>query len=86
MGFTEFKTFLNLDFSAALSTMSELLPVEDKHDFCKAEAITESMAVSSRWTSLLRAKMSPGMDLSFRRWRGSIRTLEAGNTAPHEMG
>ncbi len=67
IGFAEFKSFLNLDFSAALSTISELLSVEDKHDFCKAGAITKSMAVSSLWISLPKAKISPGLDLSFLR-------------------
>jgi hypothetical protein len=67
MGFAEFKSFLNLDFSAAFSTISELLSMEDKHDFCRAEAITRSIAVSSMWTSLPRAIISPGLDLSFLR-------------------
>ncbi len=47
MGWAELRSFLNLELSAAFSTTSELLLVEDKHDFCKAEAITRSMVVSS---------------------------------------
>ena len=58
MGLAEFKSFLNFDFYAAFSTISELLSVEDNHDFCKAEAITRYMAVSSMWTSLPSAIMS----------------------------
>jgi len=65
LGVDEFKSYLNFDFSAALSTVSELLLMEDKHDLCKAEAITMSIAVSSLWTSLPRAIMSPSLDLSF---------------------
>ncbi len=64
MGWAEFLSFLNLAFSAAFRTKSELLHEESKHDFVKAEAITKSMAVSSLWTSLSRAMMSPGLDLS----------------------
>ncbi len=56
--------------------------MEDKHDFCKAEAITRSMAVSILCTSLPRAIMSPGLDLSFLRCSGSVRTLEVGNAVP----
>ena len=82
MGFNEFKSFLNFDFSAAMSTISELLLMDDKHDFCKAEAITMSIAVSIMWTSLPIAIMSHGLDLSFFRWSGSIRTLKVGNAAP----
>ena len=59
--------FLNLVFSAAFKTKSELLQEEDKHDFVSPEAITKSMDVSSLWTSLPRAKMSPGLDLSLLR-------------------
>jgi len=46
MGLTEFLSSLNLTFSAALKTKSELLHEEDKHDFVKPEAITGSMAMS----------------------------------------
>ena len=67
MGFDEFKSLLNFDFSAALSTISELLLIEDKHDFCKVEAITMSIAVSNLWTSLPIAIMSLGLDLPFMR-------------------
>ena len=65
IGFVEMESFLNFVLSAALSTISELFVVEVKHDFCKAEAMTMSMAVSILWTSLPKAKMSPGRDLSF---------------------
>ncbi len=58
-------SFLNFVFFAALSTISELFVMEVKHDFWKAEAMTMPMAVSSLWTSLPRAMMSPGRDLSF---------------------
>ena len=61
----EIKSFLNFVLSAALSTISELFVVEVKHDFCRAEAMTMSMAVSIQWTSLPKAMMSPGRDLSF---------------------
>jgi hypothetical protein len=47
MGLMVFKSFLNLAFSAALSTKSELLQEEDKHDFFKPEATTRSMDVSN---------------------------------------
>jgi hypothetical protein len=47
MGMMEFTSFLNLAFSAAFRTKSELLQEEDKHDFLNPEAITKSMAVSS---------------------------------------
>jgi hypothetical protein len=40
MGWVEFMTFLNLAFSAAFRTTSELLHEEDKHDFVSPEAIT----------------------------------------------
>ncbi len=86
MGLMEFKSFLNLVFSAAFRTKSELLLEEDKHDLVKPETTTKSMAVSSLWTSLPRAKMSPGLDLSPLRWEGSMRTLEAGKTAPPGSG
>ncbi len=46
MGWDELRSFLNLHLSAAFSTTLELLSVEDKHDFCKAEAITRSIVVS----------------------------------------
>jgi hypothetical protein len=64
MGLAEFKSFLNLDFSPAFSTISELVSMGDNHDFCRAEAITRSMAVSSPWTSLPKAILSLGLDLS----------------------
>jgi hypothetical protein len=67
IGFDEIKSFLNFVFSCALSTISELFVMEVKHDFCKAEAMTMSIAVSDLWTSLPRAMMSPGRDLSFLR-------------------
>ncbi len=64
MGWVEFLSFLNLEFSAALRTKSELLQEESKHDFVKAEAITMSIAVSSLWICQSRAMMSSGLDLS----------------------
>jgi hypothetical protein len=67
IGFTDLRSFPNLTRSAPLRTKSELLEEEDKHDFVRAEAITKSIAVSNLWTSLPRAKMSPGRDLSRRR-------------------
>ena len=67
MGLAEFLSFLNLAFSAAFRTKSELLHEEDKHDFVKPEAMTGSMAVSNLWTSLPRAMMSPGLDMSLLR-------------------
>jgi hypothetical protein len=60
-------SFLNLVFSAAFKTKSELLQEEDEHDFVSPEAITKSMDVSSMWTSLPRAKMSPCLYLSLLR-------------------
>ena len=47
MGLAEYLSFLNLAFSVAFRTKSELFHEEDKHDFVKPEAITKSMAVSS---------------------------------------
>ncbi len=67
MGLGEILFFLNFAFSAAFRTKSELIHEEDKHDFFKPEAMTRSMAVSSLWTSLPRAMMSPGRDMSFLR-------------------
>ncbi len=67
MGWDEFLSFLNLAFSAAFRTKSELLYEEDKHDFVNPEAITRSMDVSSLWTSLPIAMMSPCLDLSLLR-------------------
>ena len=53
IGFDEIiKSFLNFVLSAALSTISELFGMEVKHDLCKAEAMTMSIAVSNLWTSL----------------------------------
>ena len=63
MGLAEFLSFLNLAFSAAFRTKSELLHEEDKHDFVKPEAMTRSMAMSNMWTSLPKAMMSPGLDM-----------------------
>jgi len=67
IGLMEFKSFLNSAFSAAFRIKLELLQEEDKHDFVSLKAITRSMAVSSLWTSLPRAMMSPGLDLSLLR-------------------
>ena len=67
MGLAEFLSFLNLVFSTAFRTKSELLHEEDKHDFVKPEVMTRSMAVSSLWTSFPKAMMSPGLELSFLR-------------------
>jgi phosphoribosylaminoimidazole-succinocarboxamide synthase len=67
MGLAEILSFLNLAFFVDFRTKSEILQEEDKHDFVKLEAITRSMAVSSLWTSLPRAMMSPGLDLSLLR-------------------
>ena len=67
MGWAEFLSFLNLAFSIAFRTKSELLHEEDKHDFVKLEGITRSMAVSSLWTSLPKAMMSLGLELSLLR-------------------
>ena len=67
MGLMEFMSFLNLVFSAALRTKSELLQEENKQDFVSPEAIINSMVVSILWTSLPRAKISPGLDLSLLR-------------------
>ncbi len=47
MGFGEMESFLNFILSAALSTISELFVVEDKHDFYKTDVTTTSMAVSN---------------------------------------
>ena len=44
---TELLSFLNLAFSAAFRTKSELLHEEGKHDFVKAEAMTKSIVISS---------------------------------------
>ena len=41
-----------------------------------------SMAESILWTSLPRAMMSPRRDLSMRRCKGSVKTLEEGNAVP----
>jgi hypothetical protein len=82
IGLTDLMSFPNLARSAPLSTKSELLEEEDKHDFVRREAMTRSIAVSILWTSLRRARMSPGRDLSLRRRVGSMRILEAGNAAP----
>ena len=75
MGFTRFLSFPNLAFSAALRTKSELLHGEDKHDLVSQEAITMSIAVSNLWTSLPRAIISPGLDLSP---RGIMRGFDVG--------
>ena len=48
MGFMERLSLMNLARSAPLSTKSELLEDEDKHDFVKPEAMITSMAVSKR--------------------------------------
>ena len=50
------------------------------------EATTKSMVVFILWTSLPRAKMSPGLDLSLLRWACSMRTLDAGKAAPSDFG
>ena len=86
MGLTELLSFLNLAFSGVFRTRSELLHEEEKHEIVKPEAMTSSMTVSNLWTSLPRAMMSPGLDLSFLRWGVSMRTLDAGNTAPPRLG
>ena len=67
IGFADLLSFPNLTRSAPLSTKSELLEEEDKHDLVRAEAITRSIVVSILWTSLPSARMSPGRDLSLRR-------------------
>ena len=86
MRLTDLLSFPNLTFSAAFKTKLELLHEEDKHDFVSPEAITISIAVSSMWTPMYRAMMSPGLDLSPRRLEGSMRMLEAGNAAPPGFG
>jgi hypothetical protein len=85
IGFADLLSFPNLTRSAPLSTKSELLEEEDKHDLVRAEAITRSIAVSILWTSLPSARMSPGRDLSLRRCRGSMRMLDDGKAAPPGM-
>ena len=67
MGLAEFLSIMNLAFSAVFRAKSELLHEEDKYDFVKPEAMTMSMAVSNLWTSLLRAMMSLGLDMSLLR-------------------
>ena len=60
-------SFAKFADSAALSTKSELLQEEYKHDLVNPKAMTMSIAESIIWTSLLRATMSPGRDLFMRR-------------------
>jgi len=67
IGLTDLMSFPNLTRSAPLRTKSELLEDDDKHDFVKPEAMTMPIAVSIMWTSLPKAKMSTGRDLSLRR-------------------
>jgi hypothetical protein len=82
IGLTDLPSFPNLTRSAPLRTQSELLEEEVKLNFVRPEAITRSIAVSILWTSIPKAKMSPGRDLSLRRCGGSMIMLDAGNAAP----
>jgi hypothetical protein len=59
MGWAEFMSFLNLAFSVAFKTKSELLLEEDKHDFISSEAITMSIAVSYYMDELLQTRNIP---------------------------
>ena len=70
--------FLDLAFSVAFRTKSELLDEVDKHDFVNPEAIIRSMVVSSMWTSLPRAMMSPCIDLFLLRCGGLMRMIDVG--------
>jgi len=45
-----------------------------------------SMAEFILWTSLPKAIMSLGRDLSMRRCRGFVKTLDEGNAVPHGLG
>ena len=76
IGLHDLLSFANFDDSAALSTKSEVLHEEDKHDLVNLEATTMSMAESILRTSLSRAMMSPWQDLSMRRCNDSIKTLD----------
>ena len=69
IGLTDFLSFPNLARSAPLRTKSELLEEEDKHNFVRPEKITRSTAMSNLWTSLPRARISPGRDLSLAEMR-----------------
>jgi hypothetical protein len=60
IGLHDLLTFANFVDLATLSTKSELLQKEDKHDLINPEARTISMAESIPWTSLPGAMMSPG--------------------------
>ena len=67
IGLHDLQSFPNLADSATLMTKSEILHEEDKHDLVDLEAMTMSMTEFILWTSLPRAQMSPGRDLSMRR-------------------
>jgi hypothetical protein len=85
-GFQDLLFFANFVDSAALRIKSELLLEGDKHDLVNPEAKTMSMDESLQWTSLPRAMMSPGRDLSMRRCTSSFKTLDKGNAMPNGLG
>jgi hypothetical protein len=60
-------SFVNFAFSASPREKSELLDWSDKHDFAKPEPMTQSITLSFTKVPILRAIMSPGQDLSWRR-------------------
>jgi hypothetical protein len=64
IGLQNLLSFANIFDSVALRAKSELLLEEDKHDFVNPEAMTKSIRESILWTSLPRAMMSRGRDLS----------------------
>jgi len=86
IGLHDLLSFANFFDSAALRTQSKLLLEEDKHDLVSPEAMTMYMAESILWTSLPRAMMSPGRDLSMRRYKGYVKTLDVGNAMPPRLG
>ena len=87
IGLHDLVSFANFFDLAALRTKSELLPDEDKHDLVSPKAMTMSMTVSILWTSMPKAMMSPGRDLSMRRCKGAvIKTLDVGNAMPPGLG
>ncbi len=79
-------SFANFVDSAALRTKSELLLEEDKHDLVSPKTMTMSMAGSILSASLPRAMISPRRDLSMRKYKGFVNTLDEGNAMPPGLG
>ena len=86
IGRQDLASLANFFFFARRMEKSELCNWLIKHDFASPDTITQSITVSLSMEPFPSAARSPGRELSWRRWGGSVRMLAAWKAQPPGKG